>query len=763
MTPTLLFLGTYADKPYLQRLKGLVGTASVFLLTAPVSTVTEVVLYCKSRDITGVISTNTTLLKKLLGREHEVKFPSLDNYAGSYFKADGIEFVFINPLDQLISVPYGPFITRRFMSKLVEPKSWNPSTYFNWEILSPDNADRIYSMYLNADAIAVDIETFSSPPSIRCCGYTAIFISSNGIKTHSCVLPIDTQYNLSCMRKFNNLPAPKIFQNGKYDCAYLSRFDAVPHNYLWDTATLFHCWYSELPKDLAFLGSFFVREAMYWKDLAETTDLMEYYRYNALDTWTTANVWIEQMSQMPDYARSNYLQEFPLIFPCHLSEMIGVKRDPERMVMARNSVDDMIKIKSTSLDKMLSVSNFNVNSPIQMKAMLKILGCGDLESADEKNLRKAAFRHPMNGRIINTIVGLPGSKEVPDMGIRGLRKLKSTYLRTDADITKTSPRGSKEFHGRVLYSLNPHGTDTGRLASREHHFWRGLQIQNIPRGKEVKQTIVADNDFMFVECDLEQAESRDTAYISGDENLIAAVSGTSDFHATNASKFFGVPYNSIYDDATKKTLNKKLRDLAKRVNHGANYNMGPDVLVDTMGMEKILEAKKLLKLLQVWSPRQVAEYLLKQFHKTYPKIASVYYPTVIKDILTTKKLVGATGWTRFCFSDPTKSKSALNEYVAHCPQSLNAMVLNKAYLRVFYDIAINPKYSNNFKLCAQIHDSILFQIRIGHEYLIQMVKERMEIPVTIKGCDGVVRTFTVPAAIKAGTNGCGAKYWSDLE
>jgi hypothetical protein len=39
----------------------------------------------------------------------------------------------------------------------------------------------------------------------------------------------------------------------------------------------------------------------------------------------------------------------------------------------------------------------------------------------------------------------------------------------------------------------------------------------------------------------------------------------------------------------------------------------------------------------------------------------------------------------------------------------------------------------------------------------------MEIPVSVKGVDGKIRTFTVPAALKAGKDGLGAKYWSETE
>lgn len=778
----LLFHGNEEDRAYLPRLKSMVGLATVYLKMGDPVTITEVTAYCKSKGATGVLSTNTALLSKLLAAagNPKTKSPSLENYAGSYFTYDGIEFVFLNPLEQLISVNYMAFLTKRFISKLAEPESWNalPVPEFNWCVLDPSNAEDIFTAYSEAYAIAVDIETFKHNLAIRCIGYTALFIdhSTGTISTHSCVLPIDSSYNLTLMRKFNwELKAPKIFQNGKYDISYLSRYNAVPYNYLWDTANLFHSWYSELPKDLAFLGAFCVRKAMYWKDLAETQDLHEYYRYNALDTWTTVMVWVTILLQAPEWARRNYIQEFPLVFPCHLSEMTGMKRDMHRLQDARKEVDASIASANESLSRMVGTwpAIYNVNSAPQNKALRQILGCGDLNSSDEKHLVKIGERHPLNKRITDKI-----------LDIRGNRKLASTYLTVENLEEDTH---GKELNGRILYALNPHGTDTGRLASREHHFWCGLQIQNIPRNKSVKQTIRADDGFMFAEADLKQAESRDTGYISGDRALIAAVESPKDFHALNASAFFGVSYESVFDDELGKTINKVIRDLAKRTNHGANYLMGAYMLLETMGDANVWKAKQMLALPKSYGLLDVTEYLLRKFHQTYPSLEAVFYPGVVHEVEVTHMLQSHTfiqepevydieciergnweleplgGWTRYCFGSPSKNKRDKNALVAHVPQNLNAMVLNKAYLRVFYEIAMNPKYSAHFKLCAQIHDSILFQFRVGHEYLMDMVRVRMEIPVRVKGYDGIVRVFKVPADVKAGKNGTGAQYWSETE
>lgn len=782
----LCFYGTSLDSEYLSALKSCVGGATTYIKLDKVTTITEVVLYCAARNVTGIISTSIPLLCKLLHWD-KTKAPALSNYAGSLFRipvssvassSDSyIECVFVDPLKQTMTVPYGRFMLKRYIDKLTRKDNWFPEIPFRWELLHPESMDAAFDNLSTAFLISVDIETFKDNARIRCVAFCGFHYTPEGtITSRAYVLPIDSEFNLAWLRRLCwELPAPKVFQNGKYDINYLLRYGAIIYNYLYDTANMFHSWYSELPKDLGSLNAFFVRESMYWKDLAETSDLHEYYRYNALDTWATGVCILAMLVEMPKYAFNNYVLEFPVVFPCILSEMTGIKRDRVRLESAQKEKQAEDDKNTTSLRKILGEPNFNPGSSTQVVNLLALLGCKDIESSDEKSVTKARFRHPFNGRVLGYVAKS-----------RKLRKLLSTYL--------TAGEDAKEFKGRILYALNPHGTDTSRLASKEHHFWCGLQIQNIPRGKDVKQTLVADDDFYFAEVDLEQAESRDTAYISGEEKLIEAVEGTKDFHSVNCEAFFGVAYDKIYDDVNKVTIDKKLRDIAKRVNHGANYNMGAYVLIDTMGEEKIILARNLLGLPKIWSLKEVAEYLLEAFHKTYPGIKGVMYKGIIDEIAKTKKLSSkavhhpsnsaveildsgmysrlqkeSPAWTRYCFGDPAKSKMVLNSYVAHPPQSLNAQTLNKAYIKVFHTIAINPKYADHFKLCAQIHDSILFQHRIGHEYLCDMVKKCMEIPITIEAYDKKIRTFTVPAGIKKGIVNPKtgilkpAKYWSEIE
>ena len=68
-------------------------------------------------------------------------------------------------------------------------------------------------------------------------------------------------------------------------------------------------------------------------------------------------------------------------------------------------------------------------------------------------------------------------------------------------------------------------------------------------------------------------------------------------------------------------------------------------------------------------------------------------------------------------------------------------------LDILVPVAKSP---NRFELNAQIHDSILFQYREGHDYLREEVKKHMEFPVEVVDTFGTKRTLVVPVDIKGG-------------
>jgi len=269
------FIGTLDDKEYIHNLKGMFNGLYTFVTVEPIALITQLEMYCEKRSVTAVVSTSVPLLRKFLEREGSTKVPnSIADYAGSVFTYKNLEVVFISPLRQLFTVAYGKFLAARYISKVAAPNAWRESTKFEWSVVdTPAKLEAAYADLAGAYAIATDIETFQQNLAIRCVGYCGVFITpGDTITTRSYVVPTDSMFNWTYVRKINDLPTQKIFQNGKYDNAYFLRYNAPVANWLWDTQHFFHCWYSELPKDLAFLNAFFLRRVVYWT-LCDLCDL----------------------------------------------------------------------------------------------------------------------------------------------------------------------------------------------------------------------------------------------------------------------------------------------------------------------------------------------------------------------------------------------------------------------------------------------------------------------------------------------------------
>lgn len=752
---------TPSDKRFLPFLKPfLQGSQTHITADAPL-TLIECVMKAKSKGANSIITTNPKILQKLLN-QHGEKLPSLNDYAGSIFDYMGIEWLILNPLVRMVTDNEGQFLFKRYLSKITHPESWFKQTDFLWELANESTIANLYDLLLTSDFMAVDIETIKQGRVMDCISYTGFWCNGESWLSKSVVIPLTSTYWLAWVRKLNASPVKKLLQNGKYDSAYFFRFGAPLENWVYDTINLFHCWYSELPKRLDFLASFALRKVQFWKDEGSGT-LENRYRYNARDGWATGNAFLSLMRDVPDWAIRNYLMEFPLNFPCHQAEMqgIAINKDVVERLHAEQTAE--IARLDKSLNTMLAIpagKSFNANSWQQVEKVLKVLGEKDPDGTDEIALKKVMFKHPLNTRILNAV--LKRRKAV---------KMAGTYL----VLKKFEYVVRGELKYRCLYTINPHSTDTARLASKESQFswdkdieWAGLQIHNIPRKKkniEVKEMFEADEGFFLGEADYEQAESRDTAYLSGDTKLIAAVDDvTKDFHGTNASAFFGVPYDKImrsYQDNTGRWIHEKLNeelrdDIGKRVNHGANYNMGEQVLADTMGLENVYLAQKMLNLPSYWGVLRITGYLLECFEKAYPTLKGPYYDWIRYCVKTTRQLVSPLGWTRYCFGNPEKNKQDLNSYVAHPSQNLNAGTLNRAWMRVFKDVAL--KEVKDFRLCTQIHDSILFQYREGRRDLAKRVMECMLFPVTVKDCKGISRELIVPVAVKGES-----KVWSKIK
>jgi hypothetical protein len=740
----------------------------------------------KRLNADALLLSNPIILKSLTARElgAERASNSLHNWAGSTFTVDGVKIIVVRSFDQLVQSPDAEFLLRWYVRKHFVPQFPDiPDMQWAATDSTKFNIDTLYKKMQKAVYIAVDIETYRQPvneatyakmekegapvaglgammklqtasnknstksgyciPRITMIGYCGLFLEEGKLQSFSVVLHLYTMADIKWMRKFNALEAPKICQNGGYEATHLIRYNAPLNNWLGDTFHLMHSWFAELPRDLGFISSMFMKNYQYWKDQSGTNMAL----YNAKDTYNTLWSWVAMVSLAPTWATDNYLIEFRKCFPAITSGLEGFLVDVSEQDRLRQFYTEKMEKAKSRLEVIL-YEHFNPNSPPQVLELMNSFTVVKYKASDKKSLQKWAESGEFQ-LLISSLIS----------EVRECRKALSTYINTNL------------LDGRLLYEINHGGTDTGRASSKASNLWVGTQIQN--QDNKLRSMYVADAGWLIANCDGSQAESRCTAYESQDSQLIDSVENAPDFHTRNASLFFGIPEDQIVtilmetvwlegvevqtpvlDADGKPVKDKSLRSLSKRVNHGANYNMGAFTLLQTMGRANVLEAQRILNLSKGWGLLRVCSHLLGVFDLTYPDIRGRWYDELITEIQTTGLLVTPNGWTRKCFSKPSKKKSdklALNKYAAHKPQSLSVMLVDEAEFDFWHRCQITE---NLIRLKAQVHDEVVYMVKPeNYEYTRPILAGLMSRPIQVNG-----RTLIIP-----NDGGAANECWGNLK
>lgn len=162
-------------------------------------------------------------------------------------------------------------------------------------------------------------------------------------------------------------------------------------------------------------------------------------------------------------------------------------------------------------------------------------------------------------------------------------QLKDISLYTEIDWLMSTLKGLID-HAAVderLHSLVTIATESGRRASSYPH----MQNWKMP---EMAGVAIGDEGFTLVEIDYHNAENVMSAYISGDNNLAAAIVAD-DFHSTMAAQYFGKAWEDA-DPAER----KRLRTMSKKITFGTAYGMGAERLGQSIGVSTE-EALRVLK------------------------------------------------------------------------------------------------------------------------------------------------------------------------
>ncbi|UCG10232.1 MAG: hypothetical protein JSW30_05860 [Dehalococcoidia bacterium] len=128
--------------------------------------------------------------------------------------------------------------------------------------------------------------------------------------------------------------------------------------------------------------------------------------------------------------------------------------------------------------------------------------------------------------------------------------------------------------GTLPIPLRYYAAHTGRWGGDDK-----VNMQNLPRGSQLKNAILAPTGHVLVDCDSSQIEARTLAWLAGQDDLVGAFDKGEDVYKIMASKIYG----KLVED-----INKDERFIGKTTVLGAGYGMGAakfQAQLKTMGVE----------------------------------------------------------------------------------------------------------------------------------------------------------------------------------
>jgi DNA polymerase-1 len=236
---------------------------------------------------------------------------------------------------------------------------------------------------------------------------------------------------------------------------------------------------------------------------------------------------------------------------------IGIDGDALKII-SKEFAEEMSRLERECYE--LAGREFNLNSPIQLREVLfthlKLSAKGLKKtksgfSTDADTLEKLAAVHPMPRKLIE---------------YRTVSKLKSTYADALSEVIRS---GTGRIHTTWHQALVP----TGRVSSSDPN------LQNIPtrsvEGRRIRRAFVPKPGCVFVSADYSQIDLRVMAHLSGDKTLVEAFTTGEDIHVRTATEVLNV---------TPDKVNAEARRLAKVINFGIIYGMGPQRLAGELGI-----------------------------------------------------------------------------------------------------------------------------------------------------------------------------------
>ena len=335
------------------------------------------------------------------------------------------------------------------------------------------------------------------------------------------------------------------------------------------------------------------------------------------------------------------------------------------------------------------INKFNFGSPKMLKELFVHLGIDTGKktktgqvSTDEEALENVKGKHKVIDHILN---------------LRHLRKIYSTYL-------KPIPEQA-EYDGRLHTHYILDRTATGRIASRNPN------LQNIPKkkdGKDIRDTFIASEGNIMVECDLKQIEYRVLAHFVDTEKMIRDIIDGLDIHRLTASEIFGIPEEEVTEEQ---------RSMSKTAVFGVPYGRSAMSLAAEFNM-----------------PVGEAEDFRNSLLIRYPKVQTWINAMIAKakEVGYVKTFFGRIRYLPKINDEVFQLKEAEErKVVATCIQGTASDIL------AVYTINIRNKLremKSKTKMILTVHDALFFDIpKEEAKEVIKMVQIEMERPIIWQG------------------------------
>jgi DNA polymerase I len=464
-----------------------------------------------------------------------------------------------------------------------------------------------------------------------------------------------------------------VFQNFKYDYEIIKNNFNIELNLFADTMIL--GWLYD-PSQSVSLDSmserFFSHKMISYSDVVSKKetfadiDIIEACKYASEDALMTYKLYfkLKELLQNRDLDLLKLAEtlEFPFIYILLDMERNGIKVDVEFLKTLETKSNATLKELTKSIHESAGCE-FNINSTKQLATVL-------FEQLKLQSAKKTKTGFSTNEQVLQE---LKGEHEIIDklLEYREVYKLYSTYIMPLMTYAKQSP------NSRVHTSFLQTGTATGRLSSKNPN------LQNIPvrseLGREIREAFVAKDGFVLLSVDYSQIELRLLAHFSQDESLVEAFRNNQDIHLQTAIKLFG------------ENEAKANRDIAKTINFGLIYGMGPKKLSQTLGIEY-----------------KVAKKYIDDYFRLFPTVKK-YLKSIEDEALNNnfvKTLLKRRRYFDFESANPMQKAGYLREAVNSVFQGSAADLIKLSMIKIFEEF----KDSNECKMLLQIHDELVFEV-----------------------------------------------------